>query len=235
MKGQAMKPGMKHRGRAHEPPGVQSMDSTEAARDSDAAGGSSSAQASPAQGRRDHLWNRAAALAILLLGVLLLATSIGYGLFQGNQPGPGLFPAIMATLLVMVSAAWFVIGAGRDGDSSAPKTNQDVGHAASAPSEPDFAEASDHSVADEAIDRAGVLRIAFVIVWTIIPLTLMEPLGYVITMALYITGLLTLMARVRTWIAVVGALVGAAATGLGADALGIVLPDPLGLLRLLGA
>lgn len=180
----------------------------------------------PSPRRSRHFWDRVAATVILLVAVILLVTSIGYGLFQGDRPGPGLFPAIMASLLLLVSAAWLITGAGPSEDANVTPAESDVIAPDGKP---------DDDSGDETIDAAGIRRVAFVVAWTAVPLVLLDPFGYVITMTLYAAGLLAVMARVRLWVAVFGALVGAVATGLGADTLGIVLPDPLGILQLLGA
>lgn len=171
--------------------------------------------------------------------MVLLVVSVRYGLFQRNLPGPGLFPAIMAALLLLASAAWLFLGAGRPsrGAGSATLTAELAEAAQVDPNgsdAPDWMRELDAGEDEAPLDRAGVRRIAFVVVWTAVPLLLLEPLGYVITMTLYVAGLLAVTAQVRPWKAVAGALVGAAVTGWGADALGIVLPDPLGLLRAVG-
>lgn len=175
----------------------------------------------------------------MALAVVLLMVSVDYGFFQGDRPGPGLFPAIMATLLLLAATAWLITGAGRE-DSRA-------GHELIAAELADAADVHpgtsrvpevraglDDPHEDSPIDTAGLRRIAFVVAWTVVPLVLLEPLGYVITMTVYVAGLLAVLARVRLWAAAATALVGSALTGRGADALGIVLPDPLGLLRFLG-
>lgn len=187
-----------------------------------------------------HLWDRVAALLVLALAVHLLVVSARYGFFQGDRPGPGLFPAIMATLLLLASAGWLITGAGHPAagaghEASAVKLAEAAGVHPGAPGVPDVARGLDDPHEEEPIDGAGVRRIAFVVAWTVVPLLLLEPLGYVLTMTVYLAGLLALLARVRPWVAVAGALAGSAVTGRGADALGIVLPDPLGLLQLLGA
>ena len=190
-----------------------------------------------------HLWDRVAALIIVALAVVLLVTSVDYGFYQQDRPGPGLFPAIMATLLLLAAMAWLITGAGpevpRGGHQSI--TAELVETADVHPVTPGVPEVSaamedpheDHE--DSAIDRAGLQRMGLVVVWTVIPLALLEPLGYLITMAMYVGGLLAVLARVRVWVAAAAALVGSALTARGADALGIVLPDPFGLLRFLGA
>jgi hypothetical protein len=183
-------------------------------------------------GRSRHLANRLAASAVLVLAVILVVSSVRYGLFQGSRPGPGLFPAIVAGGLVLLSVSWLIMGAGPEragrADPSVEETLTTPAHLAVS------AIAADAVSEEEHIDRAGVKRILIVVLWTSIPLLLLERLGYVGTMTVYVGGLLIMVARVRVWLAVLGAAIGAALSAYGADALGIALPDPLNLLSTVG-
>jgi hypothetical protein len=84
------------------------------------------------------------------------------------------------------------------------------------------------------IDRVGARRIAFVVAWTVVPLLLMDRIGYIVTLTIYVAGLLIVIARTRPWVAVLATAVGSVLTAWGAEALGIVLPDPYLLLQRLG-
>jgi hypothetical protein len=199
--------------------------------------------------RRDR-GDRAAAAILLLVSALLLVTSVRYDLFTGNAPGPGLFPAIVASILVALSVLWLVTGAGRKAHqaevTAAEPTPAVVpvgrvavpAEGAAAAQRHDDAPglALDEEIAEEdtSIDAAGRRRILFVIAWALVPLMLLERVGYVVTITAYVAGLLVVIARVRPWIAVLGSLVGALLTAVGAEKLGISLPDPWALLRVFG-
>lgn len=170
----------------------------------------------PPNGLRRDLGDRITALILLGISVALLVTSIDYGLFNGTNPGPGLFPAIVAGALVVLSVLWLITGAGairRDGTNPALADEDDD---------------------DAEIDAAGWRRIVYVVAMTLVPLLLLEPLGYFVAMTIYLTGLLTINARIKPWIALTVSLLGAGVTLIGADALGVSLPTPLGLLNLIG-
>lgn len=182
--------------------------------------------------RSRHTVDRLAALAMLGLSAVLVSTSIRYGLFEAGRPGPGLFPGIVSAGLLMVSVAWLLSGAGRDQSPSVPvdvDAPDDHGVRGSAPS------LEDTLFEEEPIDSAGLRRIGLVVLWSTLPVFLLDRLGYVPTMILYVGGLLVFLARIRPWIALPGTILGVVLTAYGASYLGIVLPDPLGVLDLLGA
>ncbi|MCI2418402.1 tripartite tricarboxylate transporter TctB family protein [Saccharopolyspora sp. K220] len=165
---------------------------------------------------------RIAAGVLLALSVLLLTVSLGYGFFDGNRPGPGMYPAIISGGLLLVSLTWLITGA----ESQAQQEN------ATPADDPEDADAP----IDEQppIDSAGFRRIAFVVAWTLVPLLLLETVGYLISLTVYVAGLLIFIARSRIWIALPATAVGVLGTAYGANALGIVLPDPLNIIQLLG-
>lgn len=198
-----------------------------------------------------HTGDRIAAAILLAVSLVLLAMSIHYQLFQGSAPGPGLFPAIVAGILVLLSVLWLITGAGsasksemtvssaHNGDREHPErtavqslaatdSRSSVGGSAAT----DVEESADAEMVS--IDEAGARRILFVIGWTAIPLVFLERIGYLLTITIYVGGLLLVIARTRPWVGLLGALVGAALTEVGADRLGITLPDPLGLLQVFG-
>jgi len=166
--------------------------------------------------RGRHTADRVAAGVVLVLSLIVLITAVGYGLFEDDQPGAGLYPAIAAAALIVLSLLWFVTGAGR----SRPP--------GSAEHEPDpEGEAAP-------IDRAGARVITLVVAWTAVPLLLMERIGYILTLTIYVGGMLVVVSRARPWVALLGAFAGAVLTAIGGDAIGIRFPDPWNLLRIVG-
>ena len=162
--------------------------------------------------RSRHTLDRMAAAVLLAFALVVLVTSLGYGLFLDGQPGPGLFPAIVAAALGVVSACWLVTGAGKPSGTDGP--------------EDDFE--------DSAIDRAGMKRIGFVVIWSVGPLLFLDSIGYLPAMVLYVGGLLVFVARVRVWVSLLCTTGGVILSAIGASALGLVLPDPLNIFTMIG-
>lgn len=186
-----------------------------------------------------HAADRAAAAILMAVGLLILIEALGYGLFPKGQPGPGLFPAIIAGGLVFLSLLWLLTGSGKAGANH--ETRIPLGVSEADPNEPvasDGGTAADifeHLHEDEPeIDKAGVRTIAFAIFWALVPLTLLDTIGLVLTMTIYVGGMLVIVAKTKYWIALPATAVVSLLTGLGLNALGIVIPDPLNLLSLLG-
>lgn len=174
--------------------------------------------------------DRIAATILLLVSILLLVTSVNYHLFNGNAPGPGLFPAIISGGLLVLAVLWLIQGAGKSNGqpiaSEGPVRDDKDGQ----PSETSVGSSDDDAV----IDRDGWRRIGFVVVWTAIPMVLLDRAGFILAMTLYVGGLLVVVARNRPWIAVLMSAIGSLLCQIGANALGITLPDPFGLVPLLG-
>ena len=161
-----------------------------------------------------HTLDRMAAAVLLAFALVVLVTSLGYGLFLTGQPGPGLFPAIVAVALGVVSACWLVTGAGKqEAATDGP---------------------GDDHVEDSAIDRAGMKRIGFVVLWSVGPLVLLDSIGYLPAMVLYVGGLLVFVARLRVWVSLLCTTAGVILSAIGASQLGIVLPDPLNIFTMIG-
>lgn len=192
-----------------------------------------------------HAADRIAAGILLALSIFLLTISLGYGVYEGNRPGPGLYPAIISAALLVVSFAWLITGAGRTALATEPDLERPV---AQPPTGQPAADGTTNDIADAAaddaagdpldeqvpIDASGVRRIAFVIGWALVPLLLLESVGYLISMTVYVGGLLIVIGRSRIWITLPATALGVLATAYGANVLGIVLPDPLGVIKLLG-
>lgn len=182
-----------------------------------------------------HTADRTAAVILTVVGLLILNEAIGYGLFPKGQPGPGLFPAIIAGGLVLLSLLWLLTGAGKTGiRSSVGVRESDALHVAETCGST-AAEAIEHLHEDEPeIDKAGARTIAFAIFWALVPLTLLDVIGLVLTMTIYVGGMLVVVAKAKYWIALPATAAISLLTGIGLNALGIVIPDPLNLLSMLG-
>jgi hypothetical protein len=178
-----------------------------------------------------HIADRVAAGILGALSVVLLTVSLGYGVADGDRPGPGLYPAIVSAGLIAVAVAWLVTGAGREPERAAEPVID--GEHVGIPTEVQTTD--DEDVLDEQpIGRAGTWRILFVVAWALVPLFLLDTIGYLLSMTTYIGGLLLVIGRSRAWIALPATALGVLGTAYGADMLGIVLPDPLGIIQLLG-
>lgn len=164
--------------------------------------------------RSRHTPDRVAAAVLLIFSLVVLVTSLGYGLFLDGQPGPGLFPAIVAAALGVVSVCWLVAGAGKQTGTT---EGLEDGH-----------------IEDSAIDRPGMKRIGFVVLWSVGPVVLLDSIGYLPAMVLYVGGLLVFVARVRVWVSLLCTTVGVIVSAIGASALGLVLPDPLNIFTMIG-
>jgi Tripartite tricarboxylate transporter TctB family len=113
----------------------------------------------------------------LILGVALLVVGLSYGLFRSNsQPGPGLFPTILGALMCGLSVLWLLIPAQRD------VTTAD----------------SDLAIPD----RRGLVYILTTLVAGAGFIFALEPLGYQLTMLIYMIVLLRFVSHHR-WIVAV--------------------------------
>lgn len=198
--------------------------------------------------RRRILLERITAFVVLSIAVLLLITSIDYGLFLAGAPGPGLFPAIVAGALGLTSLVWFITGGiVREEPVSATDSPALDGDARRVEAEDldDIADVSgleagtdqDTGLAhdDNAIDAPGARMIAFCIVWAIVPILFIQRLGFILTVTIYVGGMLIVIAKTPWWKSILGSLVGAIILFFLGDLLGIALPqDPLGFFRALG-
>lgn len=196
--------------------------------------------------RRRIIIERVTALVILLIALGLVHTSVEYGLFMGGAPGPGLFPALTAGALALTSLVWLVTGGvvrdpvesvGTEAEGDTRRVGAD--EVAAMEEVSDLEEATDEETGlaldDTAIDRSGAMLILFCIVWAGVPILLIERLGFIFTVTLYVGGMLLVIAKLPWWKSLLGGLVGAIVVNWLAGLLGILLPrDPFGLARLLG-
>lgn len=202
---------------------------------------------------RRLLIERITAAVWVVISIVLVWKSIDYGLFVLGAPGPGLFPALTAGALGLTSLVWLVTGGVVREQVPATDSDEVEGRAPRAEAETvtdaedvsgteavaDLEEATDQDTGmahdDTAIDRDGARLIAFCVAWSLVVILLIRPLGYILTVTLYVGGMLVVIAKVTWWRALVGSLVGAMVTYWLAGLLDIALPrDPWGLFRALG-
>ncbi|MDR1213474.1 MAG: tripartite tricarboxylate transporter TctB family protein [Propionibacteriaceae bacterium] len=164
---------------------------------------------------------RIAAVGLIVVCGAMFVQALGYGLWQRNQPGPGLFPALVSALMVVLSLLWLIT-------KPAPRPSDGLLGAAVAAEE--AAEAAEAS----RIERAGRRTIVFTIVWALIPIFALDKIGFVLTTTAYVGGMLIFIARIRWWLVLPITAVVSVLVNLGADRIGIALPDPFRLLWLLG-
>ncbi|MFG1627196.1 tripartite tricarboxylate transporter TctB family protein [Kribbella sp. NPDC049227] len=166
--------------------------------------------------RRYPLYQRLAAGTVLLFGVVVALTSLGYGLTRGKEPGPGLFPFVIGTLLALLALVWLWRPGVPEHEEAVPGLAEQVEDSG-----------ADLAPADEELSwtRDGVRRFGLTIGLTAATVGLFVSVGYVIAMAFYAATLLILVARQRMLWSILGAIVGAVASRYLFDYLGIVLPS----------
>jgi tripartite tricarboxylate transporter TctB family protein len=154
---------------------------------------------------------RICAAILAVLSAVLLVMSLRYGLFNGSQPGPGLFPAIVTALLLVLSILWLITGPGR----SAERDSQ----LDSPTAETDTTEKSPKG-------RVGAGVVVFTVLWSLVPILLLDRIGFFLTMIPYVAVMLIVIARLRWWLVLLLTVVSTFAVTIGADAIGLSLPDP---------
>lgn len=202
---------------------------------------------------RRLLIERITAAVWVVISIVLVWKSIDYGLFVLGSPGPGLFPALTAGALGLTSLVWLVTGGvvreqvpATDSDEVEGQAHRveaemvtDADDVSSLEAVGDLEEGTDQDTGmahdDTAIDADGARLIAFCIVWSLVVILLIEPLGYIITVTVYVGGMLVAIARIAVRRALPGALVGGMVTYWLAGLLNIRLPpDPWGIFRAMG-
>ncbi|MDR1388159.1 MAG: tripartite tricarboxylate transporter TctB family protein [Propionibacteriaceae bacterium] len=157
--------------------------------------------------------------AAIFLGIALTALIISvtsYGLYNKGQPAPGLFPAVVSSALALLSLMWLVKGRpGQPGNGSALTDEEEEDGV-------------------ERTTRAGAAIRVFAVIWFLVPILGLEQFGFVPAMTVYVGVMLIVITRMRWWIALPATLVVCVLVGIGADKIGIQLPDPFGLLRPFG-
>ncbi|MDR1432610.1 MAG: tripartite tricarboxylate transporter TctB family protein [Propionibacteriaceae bacterium] len=163
---------------------------------------------------------------LLLLGVLWFAFLPGLR----AKPGPVLEVATVAVDTVGVTADEMPGSAAGETLEAAPAELDQTVTGEVLEADILLAESDDQS-ADSAeltpIDRAGALRITFTLLWSLLPILLMERIGFFFSMVPYVAVMIIVIARRKWWRVV---LITAAAVFLlqiGTSYIGLALPDPL--------
>lgn len=170
--------------------------------------------------------DRIIAAIILVFSINLLISSFRYGLFVDNHvPGPGLFPAFITGPLVLLALAWLIVG---DRHPTTPKgeNQEDIN---------ELVLESEHLMEEMSeIDSEGARRIIYVIAWSLAWTLTFEKVGVIIAMTAYVMGLLFSCARVKPWRSFLPTLVVVFFMTWGSIKIGLTLPDPFHLLKIIG-
>ena len=164
---------------------------------------------------------RILALIMLLFTGNLLASSIRYKFFiDETTPGAGLFPGIITSVLVFLITLWLI--------STFREPKQIVKNEVQADSE-----SSDLFEEMQIIDEDGKKRIKYVLAWSLALFILFERVGVILGITLYVTGLLFSVSKIKIWKSFPMALAITIFFSWGAIKIGVQLPDPFNLFRLL--
>ena len=85
----------------------------------------------------------------------------------------------------------------------------------------------------QTIDADGKKRIQYVLGWSVALFFLFERIGVILGITLYVTGLLFSVSKIKIWKSFPFALVVTIFFAWGAIKIGVQLPDPFNLFRLL--
>jgi len=134
----------------------------------------------PVSNRTYKLANLATAIAVTVIGIALVFTGLGYGLWDTDRPGPGFFPFGVGVVLMLLGAIWIWQSATnnllREGESSTP-------------------------------DRRGWRHMVLAIAAIIFFAMTVELLGFVIAFSAMLLVLFWLVAELRWWRAIIAATV----------------------------
>ncbi|MFJ2758794.1 tripartite tricarboxylate transporter TctB family protein [Nocardioides sp. NPDC087217] len=167
------------------------------------------------------------AVAALLLAwsVWMLLMSFQLGWSDDSGPGAGLFPGLITVMLAVLAALWAVqsMRPPRSGrDDPGPVTEAGVDDRSSAAAASSEAEAG---------SRRTIL---LVLLWSLIPILLLNVLGFTLTVLIYVGGMLIGIGKCRPQVALPLTLGGAIAFAVLADLVGIYLPDRIDYVTLMG-
>jgi hypothetical protein len=161
--------------------------------------------------------------ALLALGALVMA--VGLGIWQGTQPGAGLFPALVSVLVLLLAMLWLIQGARMPQDDMLVRAEEFALEGSGLTPE-------DLPVEEPSSTSPKVL--AFVVLWALVPILLFTIVGFTISITLYVGGLLLLVGRTsRLWTLPLTFAI-AVAVAIGAHSVGIYLPEPINYFVWLG-
>ncbi len=165
----------------------------------------------------------AALFGLLALGAFVIALELGF--YRNTQPGPGLFPALISALLLVLSVLWFIQGARMPPDDTFARAEEIALEGSGLTPE-------DLAPEEPAATSVGVL--IFSVVWAVLLILVFTTVGFTVSMTLYVSGMLLFVGKTsRVWTVPV-VFVGTVIVAIGAHALGIYLPEPINYFRWLG-
>ena len=165
---------------------------------------------------------RILATIILLFSANLLASSIHYKFFiNGTTPGAGLFPGMITSVLVFLTVLW-LISTFRKPKTAVEKIEEELD-----------AESSELFEEMQTIDEDGKKRIGYVLAWSVALFVSFERIGVILGISIYVTGLLFSVSKIKAWKAFPVALIFTVFFAWGAIRIGVALPDPFNLFKLL--
>ena len=147
---------------------------------------------------------RGGSLVFLAAGIYGLVFSMGLSLGRWNEPGPGVFPLALSILLCVSGIVWFIRGKAK-GEKK-----------------------------ETVIRKAFIRKFSTplqIVGLTAVFILVLEPLGYLLTSALYLFVLFLWVSRYRLWVAAVLAITFGAGSWLFFEKL-LTTPLPKGFLPL---
>ena len=164
---------------------------------------------------------RILAVIMLLFTGNLLASSIHYKFFiNETTPGAGLFPGMITSVLVFLIILWLISTFREPKEIVKGEVQLD-------------SESADLFEEMQTIDADGKKRIQYVLGWSVALFFLFERIGVILGITLYVTGLLFSVSKIKIWKSFPFALVVTIFFAWGAIKIGVQLPDPFNLFRLL--
>jgi putative tricarboxylic transport membrane protein len=165
----------------------------------------------------------AALFALLALGAFIMALDLGF--YRKTQPGPGLFPALVSALLLVLSVLWFIQGARMPPDEAFARAEEIALEGSGLTAE---------DLAPDEPSQTSVAALVFSVLWALVPILFFTAVGFTVSMTVYVSGMLLFVGKTsRVW-TVPLVFVGTVAVAIGAHALGIYLPEPINYFHWLG-
>lgn len=181
-----------------------------------------------AEWRQRHRWLNG---EVVTSGVLLVASiyffyaSTRLGVSKGAQAAPGSFPALVSAGVIICSALWFfglLLKLRRPEERTPAPSDTPVGEVIEL-----IAEGSDDGQATGTVtEESAVWRVVFVVVWSAVCLPFTETIGMAPMLLVYLTGLLTVLARANPIKVVITLIIVLLLFSWGAYEGRIYIPDP---------
>jgi putative tricarboxylic transport membrane protein len=165
----------------------------------------------------------AALFAVLALAAFIMALDLGF--YRNTQPGPGLFPALISALLLVLSVLWFIQGAQMPPDEAFARAEEIALEGSGLTGE---------DLASQEPKETSVAVLVFSVLWALVPILFLTVAGFAVSMTVYVSGMLLFVGKTSRLWTIPLAFVGTVAVAIGAHALGIYLPEPINYFRWLG-